>query len=120
MTRKQQLTLAATILGSGIVILDGVVVNLALPRIGLDLHASFSALQWIVDGYLLSLSALILLGGSLGDIFGQRRVYFTGLAGFGGGIVIVRPGAEPGDSDHLASGSGDIWRVARAERPGDY
>ncbi len=88
MTRKQQLTLAATILGSGIVILDGVVVNLALPRIGLDLHASFSALQWIVDGYLLSLSALILLGGSLGDIFGQRRVYFTGLAGFGAASLL--------------------------------
>jgi len=83
MTRKQLLTLAATIIGSGIVILDGTVVNLALPRIGIDLHASFAALQWIVDGYLLSLSALILLGGSVGDIFGQRRVYFTGLLGFG-------------------------------------
>ncbi len=93
MTRKQQLTLTATIIGSGIVVLDGVVVNLALPSIGSDMHASFSALQWIVDGYLLSLSALILLGGSLGDIFGQRKVYFTGLAGFG--IVSLLCGLSP-------------------------
>ncbi len=88
MTRKQVLTLAATIIGSGLVILDGVVVNLALPKIGIDLHASFAALQWIVDGYLLSLSALILLGGSVGDIFGQRRVYFTGLVGFGAASLL--------------------------------
>lgn len=83
MTRKQILTLGATILGSGAVILDGSVVNLALPHIANDFHTGFSALQWIMDGYLLSLSALILLGGSLGDIFGQRRIYFIGLIGFG-------------------------------------
>ncbi len=83
MTRKQLFTLIATIIGSGVVILDGSVVNLALPHIGRDLGGGFAAMQWIVDGYLLTLSALILLGGSLGDIFGQRRVYFTGLIGFG-------------------------------------
>ena len=83
MTRKQLLALSATIVGSGAVILDGSVVNLALPHIARDLHAGFADLQWIVDGYLLSLSALILLGGSLGDIFGQRRVYCAGLLGFG-------------------------------------
>jgi EmrB/QacA subfamily drug resistance transporter len=83
MTRKQIITLLATIIGSGIVILDGSIVNLALPKIALQLHASFSDLQWIVDGYLLSLSALILLGGSLGDIFGRKKVYVIGLIGFG-------------------------------------
>ena len=96
MTRKQLLTLIATIVGSGVVVLDGTVVNLALPRIGADLHAGFAALQWIADGYLLTLSALILLGGSLGDIFGQRRIYFTGLIGFGAASLLcgLSPNAE--------------------------
>lgn len=93
MTRKQALTLTATIIGSGVVILDGSVVNLALPHIAADLHVGFASLQWIVDGYLLTLSALILLGGSLGDIFGQRRVYFTGLIGFG--LVSLLCGLAP-------------------------
>ncbi len=83
MTRKQLFTLLATIVGSGIVVLDGTVVNLALPHIASDLHASFADLQWIVDGYMLSLSALILLGGSLGDVFGRKRTYLFGLVGFG-------------------------------------
>jgi EmrB/QacA subfamily drug resistance transporter len=75
--------LLATILGSAVVFLDSTVVNLALPKIADDLHADFSELQWITDGYLLSLSALILLGGSLGDIFGRKKVYLFGLVGFG-------------------------------------
>jgi len=83
MTREQRLALIATIVGSGIVILDSTVVNLALPKIAVGLSASFADLQWIADGYLLSLSALILLGGSLGDIFGRKRVYMIGLVGFG-------------------------------------
>lgn len=66
-----------------VVLLDGSVVNLALPEIAADLHIGFSGLQWIVDGYLLSLSALILLGGSLGDIFGRKKIYLIGLGGFG-------------------------------------
>ena len=80
---KKTLTLIATIIGSGVVFLDGTIVNLALPKISIGLHANFSDLQWIADGYLLSLSSLILLGGSLGDIFGRKRVYLIGLAGFG-------------------------------------
>ena len=79
---KKSLALIATIIGSGMAVLDGFVVNLALPRIALGLHAGFSDLQWIVDGYLLSLSSLILLGGSLGDIFGRKRIYLIGLYGF--------------------------------------
>jgi EmrB/QacA subfamily drug resistance transporter len=63
--------------------LDGTIVNLALPKIGQGLQASFSDFQWIIDGYLLSLSALILLGGSLGDILGRKKVYQVGVAGFG-------------------------------------
>ncbi|HKR81457.1 MAG TPA: MFS transporter [Candidatus Saccharimonadales bacterium] len=82
-SRRHSAVLIATILGSSIVILDGSVVNLALPKIGANLHAGFSALQWISDGYMLSLSSLILLGGSLGDILGRKKVYLAGLAGFG-------------------------------------
>jgi EmrB/QacA subfamily drug resistance transporter len=79
---KRTLTLIATILGSGMVVLDGFVVNLALPSIGRDLHAGFSDLQWVIDGFLLSLSSLILIGGSLGDILGRKKIYIIGLIGF--------------------------------------
>jgi EmrB/QacA subfamily drug resistance transporter len=83
MTRAQKLTLLATILGSGVVFLDGSIVNLALPAMGKELGVGFTGLQWVVDGYLLSLSSLILLGGSLGDIMGRKRIYIIGLTGFG-------------------------------------
>ena len=74
--------IAATVLGSGIAFLDGTVVNVALPTIGRDLDAGLSSLQWTVDGYLLTLGALLLLGGSLGDIYGRRRMFVTGLVAF--------------------------------------
>lgn len=74
--------LAATVLGSGMAMLDATVVNLALPRIAEDLDASFSQLQWVVNGYTLSLAALILLGGSLGDRIGRRRIFVTGALWF--------------------------------------
>ena len=70
--------IAVAVLGSGMAFLDGTVVNVALPDIGRDLDASTSALQWIVNGYLLALSSLILLGGSLGDRYGRRRVFVIG------------------------------------------
>ncbi|MDT8911070.1 MFS transporter [Amycolatopsis sp. PS_44_ISF1] len=72
-----------TILGSGMAMLDGTVVNVALPRIGEELHASVAGLQWILDGYLLALAALILVAGSLGDRYGRRRVYLVGVVWFG-------------------------------------
>src|SRR5437870_9884087 len=75
--------LAATVLGSGVAFLDSTVVNVALPAIGRNLHAGVTGLQWTVDAYLITLTALILLGGSLGDIYGRRRVFVLGLAGFG-------------------------------------
>ncbi len=71
-----------TSLGAGIGFLDATVVNVALRPIGVDLGASTSGLQWILDGYLLSLAALILVGGSLGDRFGRRRTYLAGVAWF--------------------------------------
>ncbi|GAA4717693.1 MFS transporter [Phytohabitans rumicis] len=74
--------LLATVLGSGLTFLDATVVNIALPRIGEDFGADAAALQWTVNGYTLSLAALILLGGSLGDRFGRRRVFVIGVAWF--------------------------------------
>jgi EmrB/QacA subfamily drug resistance transporter len=75
--------LATTILGSGMAMLDGTIVNVALPRIGEELHASVSGLQWILDGYLLALAALILVAGSLGDRYGRRRMFVIGVVWFG-------------------------------------
>ena len=76
-------TLAACILGSGIVFLDGTVVNVALPAIARDLDSGLSAQQWIVEAYMLTLGSLILIGGSLGDLLGRRRVFAAGVGGFG-------------------------------------
>jgi EmrB/QacA subfamily drug resistance transporter len=74
--------LFAAVLGSGLAMLDATVVNIALPRIGEDLGADFSGLQWTVNGYTLTLASLILLGGSLGDRFGRRRVFIIGTIWF--------------------------------------
>jgi len=79
----KRLTLIACILGSGIVLLDGTVVNVALPRIQLALGGGLAAQQWVVNGYLLTLSSLILIGGSLGDLYGERRIFVLGVSGFG-------------------------------------
>ena len=74
--------LAVAVLGSGMAFLDSTAVNVALPDIGRDLDASTSSLQWIINGYLLALSALILLGGSLGDRYGRRRIFVVGVGIF--------------------------------------
>jgi EmrB/QacA subfamily drug resistance transporter len=73
---------AATVLGSGIAFLDGSVVNVALPTIGRDLETDLAGLQWILDGYLVTLTGLLLLGGSLGDRFGRRKMFVVGLVAF--------------------------------------
>ena len=73
---------AAAVLGSGMTLLDGTVVNVALRTIGEDLDASLAQLQWITNGYLLSMAALILLGGSLGDRYGRRRIFVVGTVSF--------------------------------------
>lgn len=75
-------TLAALILGSGIVFLDSTVVNVALPHIQREFNASLGAVAWIVDAYTLLLAALLLIGGALGDILGRRRMFLTGLVIF--------------------------------------
>jgi EmrB/QacA subfamily drug resistance transporter len=74
--------LFATVIGSSLAFIDATVVNIALPAIGRDLHASAAGLQWTVNGYALSLAALILLGGSLSDRFGRRRIFQIGVGWF--------------------------------------
>jgi EmrB/QacA subfamily drug resistance transporter len=88
---------AATVLGSGAVFLEMTVMTVALPAIGRDLDLGLAGLQWLLNAYLLPLSALILLGGSLGDRYGRRRVFVVGLIGFGTGsaLCMVAPGFGP-------------------------
>lgn len=74
--------IVAAALGSGVAFLDGSVVNVALPAIARELGGGFSVLQWVLDGYLLTLSSLLLLGGALGDRYGRRRVFLVGLVMF--------------------------------------
>jgi EmrB/QacA subfamily drug resistance transporter len=87
-TAEARWVLLATVLGSGVAFLDGTIVNVALPSIAEDLDASLADLQWVLDAYLVTLSALVLLGGSLGDRFGRRRVFLFGLAGFTGASAL--------------------------------
>jgi len=82
-SRVKRLTLIACILGSGIALLDGTVVNVALPTIQRALGGGLAAQQWVVNGYLLTLGSLILVGGSLGDLYGERRIFALGVSGFG-------------------------------------
>ncbi len=74
--------LVATILGSSMAFIDGSVVNVALPVLQENLHATAADVQWVVEAYLLLLASLVLLGGSLGDHFGRRRIFATGIALF--------------------------------------
>ncbi len=83
MSRRQLLTLVATILGSTVVFLDSTVVNVALPAIAEGLDAELAGQQWVVEIYMLTMVSLLLVGGSLGDQFGRRRMFVAGLVGFG-------------------------------------
>lgn len=80
--RHPTATLAASILGSSLAFIDGSVVNVALPAFDRDLHAGAAGLAWMISAYLLTLSALILLGGALGDQYGRRRMFLIGIAVF--------------------------------------
>src|SRR5579875_3329241 len=73
---------AATVLGSGITALDATVVGIALPAIGRDFRAGLASVQWVVNGYTLTLAGLLLLGGTLGDGYGRRRMFAVGTAWF--------------------------------------
>ena len=87
-TARGRWVIFAAILGSGVAFLDSTVVNVALPAIGDDLGGGLSGLQWTLDGYLLTLSALLLLGGALGDEYGRKRMFVLGLMSFTGASVL--------------------------------
>src|SRR4030088_3540120 len=79
---KRRWTLIATILASAMTFIDGTVVNVALPALQADLHATITDVQWVVEAYTLFLSALILVGGAMGDQFGRKRVFLFGVVSF--------------------------------------
>src|SRR6202048_5054644 len=81
-TQSRAWVLAATILGSSMAFIDGTVVNVALPALQSSLHATIGDVQWVVESYALFLAALLLTGGSMGDLYGRRRIFTLGAALF--------------------------------------
>src|SRR6266403_1661663 len=79
--------LAATILGSSMAFIDGTVVNVALPALQSGLHATITDVQWVVESYALFLAALLLTGGSLGDLYSRRKIFATGVLLFGAASI---------------------------------
>ncbi|WP_414654834.1 MFS transporter [Iamia sp.] len=102
-----------TVLGAGMAFLDGTVVNIALPRIGQDLDASFAGLSWIANGYLLTLASLILVGGAVGDRVGRRRTYLAGAVGFALASLLcaLAPSVEGLVAARLLQGVGGAFLV---------
>jgi EmrB/QacA subfamily drug resistance transporter len=127
-SRAGRWVLAVSVLGSGMAFLDGTVVNVALPTIGRDLNASTSSLQWIVNGYMLTLASLILLGGSLGDRDGRRRIFVLGVGLFtaASGLCAASPTTEVLIGARLVQGvggalltPGSLAMIEAAFRPSD-
>ena len=110
--RAKRYALIATILGSSIVFIDGTVVNVALPAIQDDLGGGLAAQQWIVDAYLLTLGSLILVGGSLGDIFGEVRMFTLGVLLFGFASVLCAAAPTSNSLIVFRPGSGRRRRTA--------
>src|SRR6202034_2605027 len=80
-SREKQLTLLAAVLGTSVVFLDATVTSVALPAIRDDLGGGLAGQQWVTNAYLLTLGSLLLIGGSLGDLFGERRIFSIGVGG---------------------------------------
>jgi EmrB/QacA subfamily drug resistance transporter len=127
-SRGGRWVLAVAVLGSGMAFLDGTVVNVALPDIGRDFDASTSSLQWILNGYLLTLASLILLGGSLGDRYGRRRIFVLGTGLFTAASLLcaAAPNAELLIFARLLQGvggalltPGSLAMIESSFRPGD-
>jgi MFS family permease len=112
--------LAATILGSSMAFIDGTVVNVALPVLQTDLNATAAQVQWVVESYSLFLAALILVGGSLGDSFGRRRIFAIGIALFAAASVLC--GLSPNVIFLIMARAvqGIRRRAAGAGEPGNY
>ena len=95
MPASSRWTLVATILGSSMTFIDATVVNVALPALQTDLHATITDVQWVIEAYALFLGALILIGGSLGDQFGRKRVFLFGVMFFTVASVLCAVATSP-------------------------
>src|SRR5438105_10041037 len=95
MPSRARLTLAATIVGSSMTFVDATVVNVALPALQADLHATITDVQWVIEAYALFLGALILVGGSLGDQFGRKRIFLIGILSFTAASILCGLAASP-------------------------
>ena len=107
---------AAAVLGSGVAFLDSTVVNAALPAIGRDLNADLADLQWVLTAYLLTLGSLLVLGGSLGDRFGRKRMFMYGLIGFAAASAAC--GAAPSIGILIAARARSKGSRRRCSSPG--
>ena len=114
MTRSQRITLLAAISGTFVVGVDSTVVNVALPSIEDSLGGGLAGQQWVVNAYLLMLGSLILIGGSLGDLFGERRVFMVGVGGFGAVSIICAARADDRRARPRPGAAGRVRRAADA------
>lgn len=105
-SRQGRLVVLATVLASGVAFLDATVVTVALPRIGEDLGTDLAALQWVLDAYLLTLGALVLVGGALGDVFGRRKIFLIGMTGFAVMSLLCALAWDPGSLIAARAGQG--------------
>ena len=111
---------AATVLGSGMAMLDSTVVGIALPSIGREFHGGVGTLQWVVTGYALTLAAFLLLGGSLGDRYGRKRVFSVGVVWFAVASALLRPRPGRGAARRRPGAPGGRRGVAGAGEPGHH
>src|SRR5947199_10217734 len=95
MPSSRRWTLAATIIGSSMSFIDATVVNVALPALQADLHATITEVQWVIEAYALFLGALILVGGAMGDQIGRKRVFLAGVVFFTGASIFCGLAASP-------------------------
>ncbi len=104
--------LAASVVASGMAFLDSTIVTVAAPHITEDLGGGFAGMQWVLDGYLLTLGALVLVGGSLGDLVGKRRVFLLGIVGF----ALASVACDPSPSDCVSMAPSRVDRLTESTR----
>ena len=113
-------TLAATILGSSLTFIDGTVVNVALPALQAELHATITDVQWVIEAYALFLGSLILVGGSLGDQLGRKRTFLAGVVAVHHRIDRVRLAGSARALIVASAAAGHRCCLSRTGKPRDY
>ena len=113
-TRTRWLALLVLCLGDLMIVMDGTIVNVALPSISDDLGFSQTSLAWVVNAYLLTFGGFLLLGGRLGDLFGPRRMFLDGHLPLHARVARVRPRDLAGDARRRTRGPGGRWGVVAA------